>query len=93
MQMDTVIEIFTSELKGTQEGQLITLPHGTKVTIFLAAPAGVLPVTKVDRIQVGEKVVILYSDEGRVFIGREEVVAVRADQEADTRKEIKLGFS
>lgn len=92
MHIDTIVDIFLNELRGTREDNLITLPHGTKVTIFFGVPAGVLPITKVDQVQLGEQVVIFRSDEGRVFVGRDEVVAMRADQEANSRKDVKLGF-
>ena len=92
MDIKTLETIFTAELGGKLENGTIRLPQGTRVTVFLTTPGGVLPVGKVHDLSVGEVFVTFGSDEGRVFAGRGDILAIRADQEASAPRDARLGF-
>lgn len=85
--------IFTRELEGVEDGNTITLPHGTRVTVFLNTPGGVLPISKVHGVTIAEGYVSLGSDEGRLFTEIAAIAAVRADQEARNARDGRVGFS
>lgn len=92
MDIATIKAIFIDELAGAERGAAIDLPHGTRVTVFLNTPGGVLPLGKVEGVTFKETYAVFDSDEGRVFATIDAVAAIRADQEGRGVREGRVGF-
>lgn len=84
--------ILENELGATKNGKAWDLPQGTRITVFLGANDRLFPVPKVVRVVSKDDYLILDSDEGRVFTDLDEVVAVRADEEANAKRDARVGF-
>ncbi|MEL6179155.1 MAG: hypothetical protein AAFS10_09380 [Myxococcota bacterium] len=92
MKSNILWTILEHELNAEQHDGRWALPSGTRITVFLQGPNNMFPVSKVVGVVSREHYLVLESDDGRVFTSLEEVVAVRADEEASHR-ESRLGFS
>lgn len=84
--------VLESELGAKQNGAAWELPHGTRITVFLGANERLFPVPKVTRVVAKDDYLILDSDDGRVFTDMDEIVAVRADEEANAKRDARVGF-
>lgn len=82
MKKQTLKSILVEELGAKDDGGRMSLPTGTRITVFVATAGVPIPVTKVTAVTLREGYAILDSEEGRVFTHLEEFAAVRADEEA-----------
>ena len=93
MKDDTLWTILESELKAKKQDDRWKLPSGTRITVFLKGPNVPFVVAKVTSIAARADYLILDSDDGRVFTHLTEIIAVRADEEASSSSDSRLGFS
>ncbi len=92
MKEQTLTTILVKELKATVEDGHHKLPEGTRITVFLTTGAAAVRVGKITGVRLTSDFAALDSEDGRFYTDVADISGIRVDEEAESKREIGLGF-